>query len=108
MSSLPPRAVRLRHGLRLVLLGAALCVGCTAPLVLAEDPDIDGPLVPAPPAESGGGNGGGGSGDPPQISDVDGGASDGSAADSGFAEPNNVVDAGEKPKPDGRKDAGRD
>jgi len=107
MSHLPSRA--LLHRLRLVLLGAALCVGCTAPLVLAEDPDIDGPLVPAPPAESGGGNrgGGGGSGDPPQISGVDGGGSDAGGRDSGFAEPNDV-DASETPKHDGSKDAGRD
>ena len=81
---------------RAVLLGAALCVGCTAPLILAEEPGIDVPLVPTVPEADAGG------GDPPVISEVDGGE------DAAFAEPNNVTDGGDSKLDAGVKDASGD
>ena len=102
----PRHLRRFRFRLRAVILGAALSAGCTAPLVLAEDPDIDGPLVPAPPADSADPDGG--SGDEPQISQVEGGARDAAKEDSPFVGPNNDLDAGDKPMPSDKKDAGGD
>ena len=93
---------------RAVLLSAALCAGCTAPLVLAEEPDIDAPLVPSVPATDAAGDGGG---DPPVISDVDGGRKDAGAGseDGGYVGPNNETDAAGSSKPDtGVKDASGD
>ena len=96
-------SVRIERA-RAVLLGAVMCVGCTAPLILAEEPGIDGPLVPTPAADAGADA----SGDPPVISEIDGGQKDAGDEDGAFAEPNNATDAaGTKPDA-GVKDASGD
>jgi hypothetical protein len=87
-----------------ILFGAALCAGCTAPLILAEEPGIDAPLVPALPGSDAEATDA--AGEDPQISVLDGGAD--ADEDAPFADPNNADDGGSgKPMLDGSaKDAG--
>ena len=75
---------------RALLFGAVMCVGCTAPLILAEEPGVDGPLVPTVPEGDPAPDAGG---DPPLISEVDGGRKDANRDDGGFAEPHSEPDA---------------
>ncbi len=92
--------------MRAVALGAALCVGCTAPLILAEEPGVDAPLVPvAPVLPANDAEATDAAGEDPQISELDGGRD--AASDAARAGPNNAEDGGDKPMPDAAlKDAG--
>ena len=95
-----------RASLRAVLLGAALSAGCTAPLILAEEPAVDSPLVPVAPVLPGNdAEATDAAGEDPQISEVDGGRD--AASDAARAGPNNAEDGGDKPMRDAAlEDAG--